>query len=91
VTGGISAVVVGDWGALVEDAPSTVVVVWPGSVEPVVDVVSAPSPVQAAATSTKTAKRGDSRRTIRSQIIGGQELDLTNQVAKATCGSYPFV
>lgn len=78
--GGISEVVVGDPEELVEGASSTEVVVWPGSVEPVVDEDAEPSSVQAATTSTNMRRRGVSRRNIRGQVIGGRELDLTTQV-----------
>lgn len=73
-------VVVGEPDELVVVSPSKVVVVCPGRVDPVVDVASEASPVQAAATSSKTVRRGASRRTIRSQVIGGEGLDLGTQV-----------
>jgi len=76
-------VVFGEPDSLVDVAPPTVVVVWPGWVEPVDDVAPDPSPVQAAATSTRTRKRGIRRRTIRSQVIGDQELDLTIEIGLA--------
>jgi hypothetical protein len=78
VIGGSSAVLVVDPDEVVDGAPSTDVVVWPGTVEPTVDEDADPSSVHAATTSTIAMRSGISRRTMRSQIIGGPELDLTN-------------
>lgn len=72
---------VGEPDEVVEVAPSMLVVVWPGPGDPVVRVVFDPSPVQAAATSATTSRRVVSRRTIRSQVIGGPRLDLTLRIA----------
>lgn len=81
MTGGLSPEVVGEPDEVVVVAPSEVVVVCPGSVDPVVDIASDPSPVQAAATSAKRSRRVGSRRSIRSQVIGGPKLDLTLRIA----------
>lgn len=54
------------------------------------DDASDPSPVQAAATSAKRSRREGSRRRIRSQVIGGAELDLTLRIAIGGGRLVPF-